>query len=113
MNFITYARVSLFLAHFYKLISNVMHISLNKQHVSFQNCFRVLSWLLVEKGHKAFSLFKFLRRQHNTGQIQVERAWPKLTPPLEVKGPVLAFQLFVSYVGMVSLRTGHHIVLRG
>jgi len=90
-----------------------MHISLNIQNVSFQNCFRVLPWLWLENGHKAFSRSKCLCRQHNTGQLRVERTWPKLTSPLEVKGPVLVFQLFVSNVGIVSLRTGRHIVLRG
>lgn len=69
-----------YLALFTKYITNITYIFINKQTISFQNCFGLLSRLCQGKGCKSFPHFKclsiLLRRQKNDVLgVRVEDSW--------------------------------------
>jgi len=66
MQFKTSAKVQQIFLHIFTKINQYCYVCLhNKNLMSFQNCFGVLSRLCQGKGWKSFSHFKCLREQHS------------------------------------------------
>jgi hypothetical protein len=83
MQFPTEGRVSLFLVHFTKWISNVCHYK--KKLISFQNWFGILSQLSQPQGSRCFLIWydsagniTLFQRQHVARSLRVEWAWSPL-----------------------------------